>query len=471
MKCPPRLALSTSGPAGAPGPEPAVTTLAILAGLAQEGWQVQHYRCRAVLERSDCIDLVTGRPGRHLDAWLMGPDESRATFLRGCDRGCDLALVEGRLSFLPGVGPVGRLGDAGLGPVVDAVQAPVVAVVPCRGLDGFHLPSFASLVDAFVLDGLERLDEFESVRRWIHLTTRKPVLGAIASLPEARTDLIRGLALGEVRFDSLDRLGASFRRFADLGAIRDLAISRPWPRMGRSSGPVCGACTTVSHRFRVAYAVDAAFGAYFPDTLELLESLGADLHEFSPLHDERLPEHIDLVVIGCGEPEVYADELAANVSLIADLKHHVCRGRQLYAEGGGCAYLARSLVLGTRRIPGAGILPIDAVLRTDPSPPEPVSATLVRESWIGAAGTTLRGYRNNRWRLNPAPDPSDCPARSGLLSAGRELVFRHNAIGSLLHLHPSSLPEARDAFAAGSGDGASGSGVRSAVPSRQPRHP
>jgi cobyrinic acid a,c-diamide synthase len=469
MKCPPRIALATCAPGPRPGPEPALTTLAILAGLSLEGWRVQHFRCRAVLERSDWIEVVTGLPGRHLDAWLMAPDQCRATFLRAYDPCCDLGLLEGRLESL--LSPTTEDGD--LGPIAEAIQAPVIAVIPCAGFEGFHLPPLSPRVGGFILDGLERPEEFETIRHWIELTTRRPVVGALAAIPEARAEVVRGLARGEVCFEPLDRLGASFRRFADLGSLRELAASRPWTASGTELAAAAGCCAASGACFRVAYAVDEAFGAYFPDTLELLESLGGDLQEFSPLRDERLPEGTDLVVIGCGEPEVYADELAANISLIADLKHHVCRGRQLYAEGGGCAYLGRSMVLGSRRIPGAGILPFDAHLRVDPSPPEPVAVGLTRPSWLGEVGTTLRGYRNNRWRLTPAPDPGDCPARSGLLTPGREVVFRHNAIGSLVHLHPSALPEARRAFAAARQAATSRGLARSVVRSLPPRrrHP
>ena len=197
----------------------------------------------------------------------------------------------------------------------------------------------------------------------------------------------------------------------------------------------------------MAYAQDEAFGAYFPDTLESLESLGAELVEFSPIRDERLPGEVDLVMIGCGFPDLHAEALSQNLSLIAELRGHVCRGQRIYSEGGGTAYLGRSMVIGDRRIPGAGILPFDAELLTNPAPPSPVSRILTRDCWLGSRGTEVRGYKSGRWKLVPGADPLDCPGCFGSLTAQDDVYFRHHAVGGLIHLHLAAMPEVVAAFA------------------------
>src|SRR5262249_11164445 len=166
----------------------------------------------------------------------------------------------------------------------------------------------------------------------------------------------------------------------------------------------------------------------------------------SPLRDGALPEAVDLVMIGCGFPDLFADALAANHCLIAALHAHLCRGHRIYSEGGGTAYLGRFMIIDGRRIPGAGILPFDAELRSNPTGPTPVRRTLIQDGWLGHRGTEVRGYRSGRWRLRPAPDPGDCPARSGPLTGQCDVYFRRNAIGSLIHLHLASLPEVVAAF-------------------------
>ena len=435
----PRLALAI--PDGAPALEPVLAGLAMVAGLSARGLKVQHFGSQARPINCPLLNQLTGLPGRHLDAWLMSPETCRQVFLRGAIRS-ELSIVEGPLSTLFDRSPVSTPEDSGrLGPLVRALDLPVVAVLPCDRLEGFHIPGLACEADAFLLDGLSHPADFEAIKSWIQLTWRKPVLGAVEALPEIRESLRDASPLSPVPTQALERMAQSFLRFADLKAISEVCTSRPFTLPPRAPG------LPFRQGFRVAYAMDDAFGAYFPDTLELLEVLGADLLEFSPLRDEDLPANLDLVMIGCGHPEREAATLAGNHSLISALKQHVCQGRRLYAEGGGAAYLGRLLHLPDRVVPGAGILPFDAKFVPEVAQPRPVSHHLTRDSWLGLAGTEVRGYRSSQWELTPAPDPTDCPARSGTLTEGRDLYFRHHAIGSLVHIHPAALPELASAFA------------------------
>lgn len=432
----PRLALAqvTSDP------EPSAAGLAWMAGLTEHRWRVQHFRSLACPTVAGAVSQVSGLPGRHLDAWLMPEPVLRRLFARGAGQ-ADLALVEGSLDDAAGGSASLCRRPGRLRPLAASLDLPVVAVLPCPRSDGFHLPHIPDGVDAVFLDQVENDDDYAFARRVVGITTGKPVLGALEALPEVR-EALRATPRGvPVPDDLVARLGASFLKYADLGAIRELSRRRVFP--WKVAEPArCGA-----RRFRVAYAQDEAFGAYFPDTLEALESLGADLIEFSPLRDERLPDGVDLVMIGCGFSDLHADALAENVSMIAALRCHVCRGQRMYTEGGGTAYLGRSMVVDGRRVPGAGILPFDAVLQRDPAPPAPVARVLTRDCWIGPRGTEVRGYRSGRWRLVPGADPLDCPNCFGSLTDEGDLYFHHHAVGGMIHLHLGALAEVSTAFA------------------------
>jgi len=437
----PRLGLATCSA----GPEPSVASLAMLAGLTQCRWRVQHFRTRACPTAMEAVGQVTGLPGRHLDAWLMPEPVCRGLFARGAVS-AELSVVEGTLEAATLSGSYSACDHPGdLRPIAETLNLPVVAVISCRGIDfeAFHLPRFPEGADAILLDDLADPAWLPRLKRLVHLTSGLPVVGAIEAMPEARAALDQVPRDGRLPEDLIDAMARGFLKHADLSAIADLARSRPLPSSAAQSGLSGGG----RGRFRVAYAQDAAFGRYFPDTIEALEALGADLVEFSPLRDEALPERADLVMIGCGFPDHHANELASNHSMIADLGKHVCLGRRIYSEGGGTAYLGRRMIIDGRCHRGAGILPFDAELLPDAPPPAPVSRRLLHDCWLGPRGTVVRGYKSARWRLIPGVERFECPACFGALSAERDWFFHHHAVGSLLHLHLGSLPEVVAAFA------------------------
>ena len=435
----PRLALAVP----TTDSEPTAAGLGLLAGLTEQGWRVQHFRARACLTGTRVVGQITGLPGRHLDAWLMPGDVCRTVFARGA-ADADLAVVEGTLDDHESFPPLdcqqhGRPGH--LGSIVRTLDLPTVATIACPRWDGLHLPTLPRGVDAVLIDQLEVPGDFDRIANLVRIVFRKPVLGAVEALPAVRRALAVLPRDQSVPEEHVEALGRSFRRFADFDAIQALARSRPFPAdcepAERPDGP----------KFRVAYAQDEAFGGYFPDTLETLETLGAELIEFSPLRSEALPERVDLVMVGCGFPDRHADALAANVSLLEALRAHFYRGRRIYSEGGGTAYLGRTYRFGDREVTGAGILPVDAVLRPDPPAPHPMTLRLAADTWLGAAGTEVRGYNAGRWELRPTSELCHCAAGFGPVAEGCELFYHHHAIGSLVHLHFAALPQVVAAFA------------------------
>ena len=141
----------------------------------------------------------------------------------------------------------------------------------------------------------------------------------------------------------------------DLPAIRRIAHSAPSVRPVHASTKL-----SMNGKVPIALARDEAFHFYYPENLELLEDLGAEIVPFSPLKDRRLPRGIAALYLGGGFPEVFAPQLARNLRMKEEIRRAVTSGLPTYAECGGLMYLARSISApGGRRYPMAGLVPAD----------------------------------------------------------------------------------------------------------------
>jgi cobyrinic acid a,c-diamide synthase len=116
---------------------------------------------------------------------------------------------------------------------------------------------------------------------------------------------------------------------------------------------------------RIGIARDAAFGFYYPGDLDALQAAGAELVNFSALHDAHLPQ-VDGVFIGGGFPETHMEALASNASLRGELRDAIEGGLPAYAECGGLMYLARGIEWNGRRAGMVGVIPGDIVMHARP---------------------------------------------------------------------------------------------------------
>lgn len=93
----------------------------------------------------------------------------------------------------------------------------------------------------------------------------------------------------------------------------------------------------------IAVARDEAFCFYYEDNLRLLEEHGARLRYFSPLHDSRLPEGCDGILLGGGYPELHLQELEQNMSIRNEIRAAMEQDIPCVAECGGFMYLHETI--------------------------------------------------------------------------------------------------------------------------------
>ena len=430
--------------------QPEACASAMLSALAllfdHHGWQTQLFCDRSVRTPENTGRPACGTACRFLDSWLMTPDLSREYF-QYASADSQVALVAGRYQAKPTQSTPrgGTLED-----LCDWLDLPRLALLDVGRLAACHLPLRPAGIVGLLLDNVPR-GELARWRTTLESLWGVPMLGALP-VRNATTHPTNGHQLCSAAdemlaangFQLAEQLGENLRlpqllKLLDCG---DLPQANPW--LYRTTDRLAG--------LTVAVAYDEVFFGYFSDVLDALELHGASVIDFSPLHDESLPPDTDIVYLGGGNPIPLADRLIENQCLITSLRSHVCQGRRLYAEGGGFAYLCESIrqplpssqTGAGQQIPMAGVFPAVAVRCPETNAaPRPVEVVLSRDHWLGPAGTSLRGYRDSDWRIEPFGSLASYVANPG---CELDLVGRHQAIGSRLQLDFAAQPEFLDQF-------------------------
>ncbi len=185
---------------------------------------------------------------------------------------------------------------------------------------------------------------------------------------------------------------------------------------------------------RVAVAAGPAFTFRYAEHDELLAATGGEVVPFDPLSAEKLPDGTDALVAGGGFPQVHAEALAANTSLLDDVRARAAAGMPVVAECAGLLWLGQSLD-GRKQ---CGVLPARARM-TPKLTLGYREATALADTPLLAAGTRIRAHEFHRTVSEPVH--GEHPAWR--LADGTETGWAApGMLASYLHLHWAALPGA-----------------------------
>ncbi|MBZ0130421.1 MAG: cobyrinate a,c-diamide synthase [Rhodobacteraceae bacterium] len=343
-----------------------VVTTGLAAALTARGDPVQCFK-----KGPDYIDpmwlgMASGRPCYNLDFNTMGQAELAAFH---ASRARDLTLIEANKGLYDGVATDGSDSNAELAKLLDV---PVVLVVDSNGttrgvaplLLGYQAFDRDIRIAGVILNMVGSPRHEGKLRAAVEGYTDIPVLGAV---PKTERLIIGERHLGLTTPAETGEVAAMIADFAKVvGASVDLdRIQAIAATTGPLAAPMPPAAPRRGDRVRIAIARDTAFGFYYPDDLEAFAEAGADLVAFDALKDRHLPE-ADGLFIGGGFPETQMQALAANTTLLADIRQAVQGGLPTYAECGGLMYLCQRLIWNDASVAMAGVIPGDAVMQARP---------------------------------------------------------------------------------------------------------
>ncbi len=344
-------------------------TTGLAAALRARGLAVQPFK-----KGPDYIDplwlsAAAGRACRNLDLYLSPPDEVRQAF-ETASAGADVVLVEGNKGLYDGLSLDGSNSNAALAKLL---ALPVVLVLDARGMTrgiaplilGYQAFDRDIRIVGVILNRLGGSRHESKLRAVIEHYTDVAVLGALHE--DARLAIEErhlGLMPANESIRARERI-AQLAQAVSAAVDVDRVLALAGPAVPPRAAPAAPAPRAVGRRVRLGIARDRAFGFYYPEDLEALERAGAELVFFDALADACLPQ-VDALFIGGGFPEVFAADLSANRSLLADIRTAIEGGLPTYAECGGLMLLARSITWNNVTWPMAGALAADVVMHARP---------------------------------------------------------------------------------------------------------
>ncbi len=285
---------------------------------------------------------VIGANSRNLDVFMLGETAVKKALVKNAKQG-DIAVLEGAMGFYDG------MGDTTVASAYDLARitkTPVVLVVDAKGaalslaaiIKGFSEFRKDSNIQGVILNRVSKMS-YLYYKDVLEKETGVKMLGYVPILQDCSFEsrhlgLITASEIKDLE-DIIEKIASNISDTIDFDELLKIAngaesivLDEPIVETSEKADKV-----------RIAVAKDKAFCFYYQDALDLLEELGAEIVEFSPLKDKELPNDIVGIFLGGGYPELYAKELAENTQMLANIKSAITNKMPCYAECGGFMYL------------------------------------------------------------------------------------------------------------------------------------
>jgi cobyrinic acid a,c-diamide synthase len=325
------------------------TTVAIgiMHGLRKRGLRVQPFKVGPDFIDPSYHTIVTNRKSRNLDVWMMGRQGVLDCFASASED-ADIAVVEGVMGLFDGMS--GKSDFASTAHMAKILDAPIVLVVDAsKGarsiaaiILGFLHFDRKLRIAAVILNNVAGQRHASYITEALAGIVKIPVVGILPrnsdiKMEERHLGLVPALELKGVKIQMIARTASYIAECIDLNRVLSLCSITSLPDARDHDFPKPQA------RARIAVALDESFNFYYTDNLIALKRRGAQLVFFSPVKDQKLPDGVHGIMLGGGFPEVLADRLEKNRSMVRSIRRAVDEGMPVYGECGGLMYLTRSI--------------------------------------------------------------------------------------------------------------------------------
>ena len=322
-------------------------TLALISVFKRAGLSVQPFKVGPDFIDPGYHTFASGFPSVNLDGWMLSEKYNKSNFnFHLKDK--DIGIVEGVMGFYDGFSTTDNNGSSAQ--IAIALDLPVILIV-----DGKSIARSA----AAIVKGFEVLDEnvnitgviFNNVSGDSHYNYLKESVKHYCNaepLGYFKKDDFKPLKsrhLGLVTIEDNSQLGDLLSEYGEIAEKR-IDIKALLDKTEYAFSEKCNPPVNIkkfNKTINVSIAKDNAFSFYYFDNIKILEYFGANITFFSPLKDKAIPYNTDLLYLGGGYPELYAEQLSENRSMLSSVADYSNSHGFVYAECGGFIYLTEGV--------------------------------------------------------------------------------------------------------------------------------
>lgn len=390
---------------------------ALLQALVNRGIKTAAFKCGPDYIDPLFYSRIIGAESHNLDSWFCGSDMLR--FLLSRNSG-EISVIESVMGFYDGV----KSTASSCQTAVDT-NTPVAIVIDCKGMSssvgavmkGFLDYRTPNNIKGFIFNRLPKslVPEVREICR----SLRTVYLGRMpydtsVSIASRHLGLVTPDGIADIK-EKIQCLAEYAEKNIDIEKLIEISSCEQYQDIVMPEIPnVCN-----EEPVRIGVSCDSAFCFLYEDNLDMLREMGCEIVKFSPLGDERLPDGISGLIICGGYPELYADKLSENKSMLGSVKDAILNGIPAIAECGGFMYLHRYLISENgKKFEMAGV--IDAnVCRTEKLQRFGYTyLTAEHDNMLCRKGEKLSAHEFHYW------ESTDCGSSFEAKKAGRDMTYK-----------------------------------------------
>lgn len=414
----------------------------ILRALKNKGMTVQPFKVGPDYIDPSYHGMAAGRSGHNLDTWLVDENKINDLFVHETV-GADIAIIEGVMGLYDG----GKKGISSTAQLAKKLKAPVILVINVQSMGdsaaaialGFKLYDEQVNLAGVILNRLGSPTHKALIEEAL-AKINIPVFGAIyrddsVHMPERHLGLTP--AQENNAKEIIELISEKIAKEVYLNEIVKLAQTAPPIEVQEKEQKL------INKDVIIAVAKDKAFSFYYPASLAQLEQYGAKIEFFSPLEDKCIPPNASALIFGGGFPEIFADKLAHNKSMLNYIWQANENKMPIYAECGGYMYLMRGIFdFDGNFHEMVGIIPATAKMNKKLQTVGYVEACNLQNNILGEKGSVYHGHEFHfstqteelgenaetfPWAFEFTKMRNNAKYKAG--------YAKDNIVGSYLHLH------------------------------------